>query len=163
MAQEPTDVSTSKDVATVERVIAAPADRIFDFLADPDKHKVIDGSGTVVDAKSGSERLKLGSTFGMSMKVGIGYSMESTVIEFEEDRRIVLADATAEQGGGGLRRRAHLALRARPVEGGTKVTESWDITQEQQKWLVRPARKKTVEAMAKTLARIEELVTSPSS
>jgi len=163
MAQEPTDVSKSKDVATVERVIAAPPDRIFDFLADPDKHKVIDGSGTVVDAMSGSERLKLGSTFGMSMKVGIGYSMESTVIEFEEDRRIAWQtrppNKVAAIFAGGRIWRYELE----PVEGGTKVTESWDITQEQQKWLVRPARKKTVEAMAKTLARIEELVTSPSS
>ena len=34
------------------------------------------------------DRLTLGSTFGMSMKVGITYSMENTVVEFEENRRI---------------------------------------------------------------------------
>ena len=35
-----------------------------------------------------SRRLGLGDTFGMSMHMGIGYSMVSTVIEFEENRRI---------------------------------------------------------------------------
>jgi len=30
----------------------------------------------------------LGSTFGMSMKMGLPYSMVSTVIEFDENRRI---------------------------------------------------------------------------
>jgi hypothetical protein len=39
------------------------------------------------------------------------------------------------------------------------VRETWDITQEQQKWMVRPYRQKTITNMEQTLARIEELVT----
>ena len=156
MAQE------SKDVASVERVIHAPADKIFEFLADPGKHHEIDGSGTVVEAKTGSERLELGSKFGMSMKLGFAYSMESTVIEFEEDRRIAWQtrppNKVAAIFAGGRIWRYELE----PVEGGTKVTESWDITQEQQKWLVRPARNKTIDSMTKTLDRIEALVTEPT-
>ena len=31
---------------SVERTISAPADKIFDVLADPNQHAVIDGSGT---------------------------------------------------------------------------------------------------------------------
>jgi hypothetical protein len=49
-----------------------------------------------------------------------------------------------------------------PVDGGTRVRETWDISQEAaaSKWLVGlgGARKKTRESMAKTLERIEQLV-----
>ena len=76
------------DVETVERIIPAPAASIFAVLADPSRHHEIDGSGTVHEAKSGSQQLQLGSTFGMSMKAGLPYSMVSEVIEFEPDRRI---------------------------------------------------------------------------
>jgi uncharacterized protein YndB with AHSA1/START domain len=66
-----TVVPTNGDVETVERVIAAPPEKIFDLLADPRRHRDIDGSGTVHEAKNAPERLALGSTFGMSMRVGI--------------------------------------------------------------------------------------------
>ncbi len=100
------------DVVTVERFIPAPPSKIFDLLADPSRHRDIDGSGTVRDAKAGSERLVLGSQFGMSMRMGIPYSMQSTVIELEEDRRI----AWQTRGASILRPGAgwtDLALRAR--------------------------------------------------
>jgi hypothetical protein len=68
------------------------------------------------------------------------------------------ADAARQAGG----RRAHLALRARPTDGGTRVRESWDISQEKVKAIVRPARKRTRQAMLDTLERIEALVTATS-
>jgi uncharacterized protein YndB with AHSA1/START domain len=80
--------ASEHDVVTVERVIPAAPEAIFDLLADPSRHREIDGSGTVRDAKAGSERLGLGSSFGMSMKMGLPYSMVSTVIEFDENRLI---------------------------------------------------------------------------
>jgi len=42
----------------------------------------------VIAAKETSQRLALGSKFGMRMKIGVPYSMVSTVIEFEENRRL---------------------------------------------------------------------------
>ena len=42
------------------------------------------------------------------------------------------------------------------------VRESWDISQEKVKAIVRPARKRTRLAMADTLERIEALVTATS-
>ena len=64
-------------VYTVERKIAAPPEAIFDVLADPAKHSLIDGSGMLQGAVDGSdvERLTLGSTFGMGMKMGMGMTM----------------------------------------------------------------------------------------
>jgi uncharacterized protein YndB with AHSA1/START domain len=156
-------MTSTSDVETVERLIPAPPGKIFELLVDPRQHRVIDGSGTVRDVKGSSERLSLGSKFGMSMKLGIPYSMVSEVIEFEPDRRIAWQsrppNAIGARFGGGRIWRYELE----PVEGGTLVRESWDISQEKIKAIVRPARKRTRQAMERTLARIEEIVTSGSS
>jgi uncharacterized protein YndB with AHSA1/START domain len=147
------------DVETVERVIAAPPEKIFALLADPRRHHDIDGSGTVHAAKDAPERLTMGSTFGMSMKAGITYSMENTVVEFEENRRIAweprLKGKYVHWIGGRVWR-----YELEPVEGGTLVRESWDISLDSTKFLIRPGRKKTRKAMEQTLERIEELVTN---
>ena len=148
----------ASDVETVERVIPAPASAIFDLLADARRHPEIDGSGMVRGAKPETvERLTLGSKFGMSMKLGFKYSMENEVIEFEDDRRIAWQTRSANKRGpkfGGRIWRYELE----PVDGGTRVRESWDISQERVKLFVRPARKKTRKAMEATLARIEDVV-----
>lgn len=148
------------DIVTVQRFIAAPPEAIFDLLADPARHRDIDGSGTVRDPKAGSQRLELGSRFGMAMKMGMPYSMESTVIELEPNRRI----AWQTRGPGRIGSRVGGRIwryELEPGDGGTLVKESWDITQESPftKPAVRLAAKKTAESMAATLERIEQLVT----
>ena len=150
------------DVVSVERLIPAPADRIFDLLADPARHQEIDGSGTVREAKAGSQRLALGSRLGMSMRLGIPYSMVSEVVEFDEDRRIAWQTKPpigilAKLGGGRIWR-----YELEPVDGGTLVRESWDISQESpvSKPGVRRMAKGTAANMAATLERIEQVVTA---
>jgi hypothetical protein len=150
-------MTETNEVVSVTRVIPAPPDKIFDLLADPRRHHDIDGSGTVREAKNAPDRLALGSTFGMSMKLGIPYSMVSTVIEFEDNKCI----AWQTRGPGRLGKHAGGRIwryELEPVDGGTRVTESWDISDEMFKPLVRPATKKTRQNMEATLARIEELV-----
>ena len=49
-----------------------------------------------------------------------------------------------------------------PVDGGTRVTETWDITNEKSKVFVRAAGKKTRANMEATLARLDEIVTKPA-
>jgi uncharacterized protein YndB with AHSA1/START domain len=147
------------DSVSAERVIPAPPEAIFEYLADPAKQCEIDGSGTLVQAKGGSERLTLGSVFGMSMKMGVPYSMSSTVIEFEEGRRI----AWQTRGPGPIGRRVGGRIwryELEPVEGGTRVRETWDISQESPvtKPLVKLGADKTKKNLEATLARIEELV-----
>jgi len=152
----------SKDVETVERVIPAPPEKIFALLKDASRHQDFDGSGTVRDAHGEPAPLELGSKFGMNMKLGIPYSMVSTVVEYDENRRIAWQPRPsypiANKLAGGRIWRYELE----PVEGGTRVRESWDITHEAalSKPAVRPARGRTREAMTKTLERLEQLVTS---
>lgn len=75
-------VSASRTVATTPEVI-------FEILADPTKHPLLDGSGTVREAHSDSAgRLELGAKFGMDMKMGAPYKILNTVVEFEENRLI---------------------------------------------------------------------------
>jgi len=148
------------DVETVERIIQAPPEAIFALLVDPQKHREIDGSGTVRDAKGTSQRLTLGSSFGMSMKMGLPYSMVSTVIEYEENRRIAWQTRGPTRIGklvGGRIWRYELE----PVDSGTRVRESWDISEESgaTRSLVRKGAAKTRKDMAATLERIDELVT----
>jgi uncharacterized protein YndB with AHSA1/START domain len=160
------------NTVTVERVIPAPPEKIFDLLADPAKHPLIDGSGTVVrprgagpgEAASESQRLGLGSVFGMSMKMGLPYSMVNEVVEFTENRRI----AWQPRMPGPLRRLIGGRIwryELEPVDGGTRVRETWDISQDTLRALLRrgPMPETTRKAMEKTLEKIEELVTGPDA
>ena len=153
---------TDRDVVTVERVVHAPAAEIFSLLADPTRHHEFDGSGTVRGAKGSTGPVGLGDRFGMSMKMGLPYSMENTIIEFERDRRIAWRTTGPTRIGrhvGGRVWRYELE----PTDDGTLVRESWDITGESvfTKPAVRRAAGVTEKNMASTLDRIEELLASP--
>jgi uncharacterized protein YndB with AHSA1/START domain len=145
------------DVETVERVIQAPPEAIFALIADPRRHHEFDGSGSVRGARELPDHLELGSTFGMSMKVGVPYSTKNTVIEFEPNRRLAWQTFVAHFGGGRIWR-----YELEPVEGGTRVRESWDISKEKIKFFVMPARSHTRKAMTSMLERIEKIVTAPA-
>ncbi len=154
-------MTDSTDVVSVERVIAAPANRIFELLADPARHHDIDGSGSVRDAKGDAGRLQMGSQFGMSMHLAIGYSTTNTVVEFDDGKRIAWqTGAKGIQGkffGGRIWR-----YELEPADGGTLVRESWDISQEKGpvKNILRLSKAKdhTRDSMEKTLAKIATLV-----
>jgi uncharacterized protein YndB with AHSA1/START domain len=153
-------MSDDRDVVSVDRVINAPPEAIFAVLADPRRHKDIDGSGSVGEAKDLPDRLRLGSTFGMSMKQGVSYSMVNEVVEFEEGRRIAWEPrmkAFAWVSGGRVWR-----YELEPVDGGTRVTETWDISKEKSRAFIRSAGKKTRRDMDATLARLDEIVTRPA-
>jgi hypothetical protein len=75
--------------ASASRVVPASAGDIFDLLATPRRHALIDGSGTVADVQERSpERLSAGARFGMQMSWGLPYKILNQVVEFEEGRRI---------------------------------------------------------------------------
>lgn len=104
---------------SVERLIQADAQALFDVLADPDMHPVIDGSGTVrAVAHGASARLHLGAEFAMDMRLGTRYRITNRVIEFDEPWRIAWRHFNG-----------HIwRYLLRSVDGGTLVTEQWDAT-----------------------------------
>ncbi len=155
MAQGP-----QKNVVSVDRVINAPAASLFAVVADAGRHAEIDGSGQLVELKKGADRqLTLGSTFGMAMKLGVPYTVTNTVVEFEQDRRIawqtVLAGPLGRFLGGRIWR-----YELEPVDGGTKVTESWDLSQDKQAFFLKNPKigQHTATGMSKSLDRLAEIV-----
>jgi uncharacterized protein YndB with AHSA1/START domain len=153
------------DVVSVERVIPASPEAVFALISDPSRHHEFDGSGTVREARDVPDRLELGATFGMSMKMGVPYAMRSTVVEYEKDRKLAWQTRApyrfVDPFAGGRIWRYELE----PVDGGTKVTESWDIRQESPltRPVVRRAAADTRRNMAKTLERIEAVLTKQAS
>jgi uncharacterized protein YndB with AHSA1/START domain len=154
-------MSDSSDVVSVERVIAAPADRIFDLLADPARHHDVDGSGSVRDAKGSPGRLSMGAEFGMAMQLGYKYSTKNQVIEFDDGKRIAwqtspTSSLQSKLAGGRIWR-----YELEPSGDGTLVRESWDISQEKMpiKSLLRmgPTKNHTRQAMEKSLANLARL------
>jgi hypothetical protein len=114
-----TAVMTSDPAKVVSRstIVPAPAQMIFDLLADPRRHGEIDGSGSIQSAQiDAPERLSLDATFGMQMKIGVRYKITNTVVEFEEGKTIAWRHF-----GGHIWRYI-----LEPVDGGTKVTEQFD-------------------------------------
>lgn len=156
-------------VETVERVIPAPPERIWALVADPRRHQDINGNDTVREAFDVPPTLTVGSTFGMNMEFGGDYQMTSTVIEYDEGRRIAWQSRPAEQSAswrstffGGRIWRFELD----PVDGGTRVRETWDVSQEGKygtRWLVRLYGAKTKVNMQQTLERIDKLATAPDN
>jgi uncharacterized protein YndB with AHSA1/START domain len=138
-------------VVSVSRTIAAPADVLFNLLADPRAHRQFDGSGMVHEPVRAPARLSLGATFAMSMRLKYGYTTTNRVVAFEENRVIAWCHAA----------RFIWRYDLTPTDGGTLVTESfdygrpWGVLIEPLGW---PERNKV--AMAATLERLEALVTT---
>jgi hypothetical protein len=103
-------------IVSVSKLVPASAEQIFELLANPAMHAVIDGSGSVIAAKDAApKRLSQGATFGMSMKRGVPYKMTNTVVEFVEDKQIGWRHF-----GGHVWRYI-----LEPTTGGTTVTEQF--------------------------------------
>lgn len=145
-----------KKVST-SRVIAADRQRIFDVLADPAMHAVIDGSGTVVEAQDGGPaRLEEGAKFGMSMKLGASYRILNTVVEFEEGRLIAWRHFHGH--------RWRYELEDAP-SGGTQVTETFDWSGAKSKLALELAGipKRNLRGMERTLEKLEQVLTGDGS
>ena len=147
---------------SVQRLVPSAPEPIFDLLADPAGHAAIDGGGTVKGARSGGRRLALGDRFGMDMHLGVAYSTRNTVVELDENRRIAWQTTAGGPVGSVLGGRIW-RYELEPVDGGTLVTESWDLSRERltSKVVVKLTMSgSTRQNMERTLARIEQLVTS---
>ena len=149
------------NTVSVERVIKAPARQIFALIADAGRHPSFDGSGTVNHADSATIPLELGTTFSMRMRgrpetLFLPYTTTNTVIEFEPDRRI----AWQTYGLGGLIGGRILRYELTPTEDGTLVHETWDVSQDRQRPMLKMGSmaRQSEDGMRATLARIAALL-----
>lgn len=127
---------------------AAAAD-IFELLATPALHPLIDGSGTVADVQERTPvRLSAGARFGMRMDWGLRYKILNEVVEFEEGTRI------AWRHFGGHVWRYTLV----PVDASsTEVIEEFDARDSRAPWLLRliGAQRRNQRSIEQTLERLE--------
>jgi len=114
------DVTTTitEDTVSATGIVPATPAAVFDFLRRPANHSELSGDGTVKGSRTGDEELSMDSRFGMKMKVGVPYRVSSKVVEFEQDHLIAWCHF------GGHRWRWELE----PVDGGTQVTETFDMS-----------------------------------
>ena len=130
-------------------IINAPASEVFDVVANPTLHPIIDGTKSVKSVIKGPSRLALGEKFGMNMEIGVKYRITNTVVEFEENRVIA------------WRHLGRWVWRYEFKEispNQTVVTESFDGTRTPLNfWLkARKAYPFVQIAVAKTLVRLKE-------
>ena len=132
-------------------IIEKPAQEIFDFVARPNNHSKIDGSGMVRGKLVGPEKLYLGAKFGMKMKQGIPYLIKNQVIEFQEGRVIAWQ---------------HLLHNVWRYEfrqvspNQTEVIESWDGTNARAMWWIKKRKPWfwVPKAMGKSLVNLKKLL-----
>ena len=156
---------------TVSRRIGAPASVIFPILADPGRHRELDGTGMVRGVASGTTISGVGDVFVMNMyfdELG-DYQMINHVVEYQPDRRI---GWEPEAGRGhpnaepGAERPARWGQRwsfelAPDGPDATVVTETFDCSQVPEDQRVDIDNGNIwVEGMHQTLERLDQLCTS---
>ena len=134
--------------------IKAPAKVIFDLIANPKSHTVIDGSGMLKGELRAPERLFLGASFGMKMRLGIPYIIKNTVSEFEENKSIAWRHLLRNQW-------RYELIEIDP--GTTLVIQTWDGRNARSKWWVSDSYKWVPKAMARTLVKLKDLAEKQES
>jgi len=138
-------------VVAAEIEIAASPRKIFDILANPEKHSLFDGSKSVQHALSGPKRLYKGAKFAMAMRIKVPYRVTNEVVTFEEDREIAWRHLM----------KWEWRYQLTPLDGGkTLVREIFDARPSRSKrWLdFTGALKHNPVLIAKSLVRLKGLV-----
>jgi uncharacterized protein YndB with AHSA1/START domain len=139
-------------VVSASRQIAAPADRIFELIADPSAQPRWDGNDNLAEAEAGQRVSGVGEVFTMTLT--LGSIRENHVVEFEESRRIAWRPSEP-----GRRPPGHLwRWELQPVDDThTVVTHTYDWSQLADKNRLPRARRTTGEALRASLDRLAEI------
>lgn len=109
--------ASNSKVVSRTRFVPASAQLVFDLLADPRRHHLIDGSGSVKGARiDAPARLSKGVKFSMNMRIALPYRITNEVVEFDEPHCIGWRHL-----GGHIWRYS-----IEEVSGGCNVTEQFD-------------------------------------
>jgi uncharacterized protein YndB with AHSA1/START domain len=139
-------------VVRARREIAAPAERIFELIADPAQQPLWDGNDNLAEAAEGQRIRALGEVFTMTLTRG--NVRENHVVEFDEGRRIAGRPAEPGQEPPG-----HLWLwKLEPIDAErTCVTHTYDWTLLTDAKRVLRARTTTADKLQASLDRLAAL------
>lgn len=100
-------------------VIQAPVEELFDLVANPYRHSEMDGSGSVGNVVSGSERMVEGEPFQMAMRMfGMNYRTTSTPTTVRENEIVEWQVAGRQKWRWEFKSLGPTS---------TEVTETWDV------------------------------------
>jgi uncharacterized protein YndB with AHSA1/START domain len=139
-------------VVSASREIAAPADRIFELIADPSQQPRWDGNDNLAEARAGQRVQAVGDVFTMTLTLGA--VRENHVVEFDEGRLIAWRPSEPGQEPPGHLWRWELE----PVDDArTLVTHTYDWTQLTDEKRMTRAQDTTADRLRASLGRLAEL------
>lgn len=146
---------TEQRIVKATRTIAAPAEKIFELIADPARQPEWDGNDNLAEAPAG-QRIT-GENQEFTMHLTNGQSRTNYVVEFEEARRIAWNPApTGEQPRGHLFR-----WELKPLDDTrTEVTHTYDWTKLTDETRFDRARQYTEDALMSSVNRLATQVES---
>jgi uncharacterized protein YndB with AHSA1/START domain len=148
-------MTSSRDterVVSASRDIAAGAETIFEFIADPSLQPSWDGNDNLSEAPAGQRVRAVGDVFVMTTTKG--NVRENHVVEFVEGRRIAWRPAELGQEAPGHLWRWELE----PIDSTqTRVTHTYDWTRLTDQKRIPRARATTAEKLQASLDRLAAL------
>jgi uncharacterized protein YndB with AHSA1/START domain len=139
-------------VVSASREIAAPAERIFELIADPAQQPRWDGNDNLAAAPAGQRVRAVGDVF--TMNTTKGNVRANHVVDFDEGRRIAWRPAEPGRAPFGHEWR----WRLEPVDASrTRVTHTYDWTQLTDEGRFERARATTSEKLRASLDRLAGL------
>lgn len=136
-------------VVSVSRDISAPAEEIFELIADPSRQPLWDGNDNLAEAAAGQRVRAAGEVFVMTITAGV--TRENHVVEFVEGRLIAWRPAEPGKPTPG-----HLWRWALEPIGPsrTRVTHTYDWTQLTDEKRLPRARATTADKLGASLDRL---------
>jgi uncharacterized protein YndB with AHSA1/START domain len=150
------DAPTNRIVSATHE-IAAPAERIFELIADPAQQPRWDGNANLAQAATGQRVRQVGDVFLMTLTRD-GAVRENHIVEFEEGRLIAWRPSEV-----GRRQPGHLwRWELEPLENSrTQVTHTYDWTELTDSKRLKRARATTPDKLLASLTRLAALAESP--
>ncbi len=139
-------------IASASREIAAPAEQIFELIADPAQQPRWDGNDNLAEAAPGQRVRAVGEVFAMTITSGA--VRENHVVEFVESERIAWKPAEPGQPPVGHLWRWELEPAG---DGATLVTHTYDWSQLTDPKRLERARNTTADKLRASLDRLAAL------
>ena len=139
-------------VVSASREIAAPAEKIFELIADPSQQPRWDGNDNLAEADTGQRVRAVGDVFTMALTMGV--LRDNHVVEFDEGR--LIAWRPSEQG---KEPPGHLwRWQLEPLDDSrTLVTHTYDWSRLTDETRLPRARATTADKLQSSIERLAEL------
>lgn len=144
--------TTETRVVEASRIIAAPADVIFEQIAEPANQPAWDGNENLAQAPQGQRVRAVGDVFSMALTSGA--IRDNHVVEFDEGRRI--AWKPSEEGKPPIGQLWRWELE--PEGSGTRVTHTYDWSELHDERRLERARSTRAENLLASIDRLATLL-----